>query len=229
MTIDKKDTDLQSALNRANLNTLGDAMRLLGLGDMLRALPTHLRKKDPVANPYNLATLESVTTPEDAKGATILRATVRAGGVTGELTPQAFGVTPASGQIAVAPNGELVVLAADLITDVDVIYMPEKGDVVEVTDGVVTADVLTLSSVHTSKGVVLAVEVEATAGTATGKKIVLVPGAGAPAVGQARLNLAKTTVTFAGADVVTKARVKLIIGAAIDVSAKLEDTTTNIR
>jgi len=47
----------------------------------------------------------------------------------------------------------------------------------------------------------------AVAAGATGRKVVLVPGSGAPAAGQARLNLAKTTVTFAGADAVTSATV----------------------
>ncbi len=61
-------------------------------------------------------------------------------------------------------------------------------------------------------------------GTSVGKKIILAPGAGAPAAGQARLNIAKTTVTFAVADAVTRARVKILLATQFDLQTLLDET-----
>lgn len=220
-----KITQLQSAINRANLNDIADALRAIAFGDVLRALTTYLRKKNLVTagtSPYALATLQVLQLPDDAKAHVILRATVKAATAAAqEYAPQAYGATPITLQCAVTPNGDIAFLAADAVTDVDVVYVPEKGDAVE-TELPVTTNVLTLPVDWVAAGTVILEEVEATAGTSTGKKIVLVPGAGAPAAGQARLNLAKTTVTFAGADAVSKARVKALISSAIDINAVLE-------
>jgi hypothetical protein len=74
-------------------------------------------------------------------------------------------------------------------------------------------------------------EAEVLTGIAAGKKIILAPGAGAPAAGQARLNLAKSTVTFAAADVVAgTARVKLALVEldARDLDDVLRSTATII-
>jgi len=221
--INEKSESLKNNVNKADPNTLADYLRQLGIGDILRALPTTLRKKAPVADAGSLATLQAVVLPDDAKACTISRATVRAGGVTGELAVVAYGATPTTGQIAVAPNGDIVTLATDAITDLDVVYSPEKADPFEITLPVAT-HVLTIPATFTSKGVVLLLEAVATKGTATGKKIVLAPGAGAPAAGQARLNIAKSTVTFAVADAVTEATVKFVTASAIDVDALLTAT-----
>lgn len=216
---------LKDAVNSGNPNVLADQFRLLELGSMFKALPTFLRKKVPAASASSLATLLAVALPSDGKATTVIRATSKAGAVTGELALVAYGVTPATGEIAVGPNGDIVTLAADAITDLDVTYMPEKCDVVDLTLPVVS-NVLTIPATFTSKGVVLLMEATADAGTATGAKIVLVPGAGAPAAGQARLNIAKSTVTFAVADAVTSATVKLGVTSAADVAALLSATAT---
>lgn len=105
------------------------------------------------------------------------------------------------------------------------LFTPEKGEVVELTLDC-TANVATIPSAYTAKGVVLLTEAEATAGTSTGKKAVLVPGAAAPAAGQARLNVAKSTVTFAVADAVTKCRVKILYASAVDMVAALDASQT---
>lgn len=208
------DTVLTS-LNRSNNNTIADHLRQLQFGDVLAGhIPQHLRKLNfdaAGADAYNLATLDAIVLPAKQKAQNILRAYARGGGGTlGPLTIVAPGTTPSNDEIGVSPNGDLVVLAADAWTDIDVTYQPEGGDVVE-SFFPVASNVLTLPTQFTSLGVILLVEVEAVEGTGTGKKIVLVPGAGAPSAGQARLNLAKTTVTFAGADAVTRARVKLVV------------------
>ena len=216
-------------LNRANPNTLADQAQALKLGNaLLGQLVQFKRKVNPSAlgaGSYNLATLHALQQPDYSRASSVLRATVRAGGVTGELTPVAYGVTPTTGQIAVGPNGEVVVLAADAITDMDLVYTPERGDVINAVFPAVT-HVITLptGAAWFARGVILLLEVEALVGTSTGKKIVLVPGAGAPAAGQARLNIAKGTVTFAAADAVTRARVKLLVGPSADLQVVLNET-----
>lgn len=216
-------------LNAANLNDLADLLRDFKFGDILRAITTSLRKKAAVAGGttnYNLATVFVYVLPTDAKAASIDRCTVRAGGATGEFAPQTYGTTPSTTQCAVTPNGDLAFVAADAPTDFDVIYRPEKGDVLELFLDC-TASVATIPAKYSTQGVVLLMEAEAVAGSVTGKKIVLVPGSGGPATTQARLNVAKTTVTFNnGTDAVTKCRVKLLLASAVDVDAKLLATAT---
>jgi len=221
MTIGISATSLKSTLDNANPNTLPDKFRTIKVGSVLRAGTTFLRKKTPVASSYSLATLLALVLPDDAKAHNIHRAYARtATAGQGELAVVAYGTTPATGQIAVGPNGDIVTLAADAITSVDVVYQPEKQDIQETTLAV-AANVLTLPSQFTGQGVINLLEVEATIGTSVGKKIVLVPGAGAPAAGQARLNLDKSTVTFAAADAVTQARVKFSTVPTTDVDALL--------
>lgn len=216
-------------LNQANLNQLADFLRDFKFGDILRALPACLRKKATVAggaSNYNLATVNVLVLPADAKASVIHRATIRAGGVTGESTPQAFGTTPATTQCAVTPCGDIAFVAADAPSDFDVVYTPEKGDVYELNLDCV-ASVATIPATYTARGVVLLMEAEATAAAVAGKKIVLAPGAGAPATTQARLNAAKTTVTFNnGTDAVTKCRVKILVAAAADTDTKLQATAS---
>jgi hypothetical protein len=215
------DQSFKNKLNSANHNVVPDMMRSMKFGNTMRAMPCQLRKKDPAASAYNLATVEAVGLADDAKAAFIMRAVARAGAVTGELAAVAYGVTPATGQIAVAPNGEIVTLAADAITDLDVLYVPEKYDAVfDITLPCVT-HVLTIPSSFTAKGVALLMYAEALVGGSTGKKIVLIPGAGAPAAGQARLNIAKSTVTFAVADAVTSAKITFAIASDVDLDALL--------
>lgn len=221
MTINVLENSLKEKMDLANPNVISDGFRILEIGSVLRALPTFLRRKASAADAGVLATLLSLVLPDDAKGLNILRAYARAGtGTLGELAVQTYGTTPAAGQIAVAPNGDIVTLAADAYTDIDVVYQPDKYDIAEVTLPVAT-HVLTLPTQLTARGAILLLDATATVGTSTGRKIILVPGAGAPAAGQARLNLAKTTVTFAAADAVTQATVKVAIVARVDVDALL--------
>lgn len=220
-----------TSLNRANPSTLSDHFRKVRVGDLIAGhLPQQLRKKDPAAQLNELATVEGLGLPYYARAASILRATVRAGGVTGELTPQVYGTTPATTQIAVSPSGDIVVLAADAITDLDVSYVPEDGEVFVSATLPAPAGVLTIPTQLTARGVVLLLEAEAITATITGRKIVLVPGA-APATLQARLNVAKTQVLFNFAtDVVTAARVTLLVArpAAQQLDAVLASAPTTV-
>jgi hypothetical protein len=212
---------IQQALNRADLNVLADQFRSLKIGDVLRALPTTIRRRTSAASASIDPTLFAVSgQAEEARGASVVTAYARVGAGPGAaLAPVAF--PPAAGQIAVAPNGDVVVLAADAWTDLDVTYLVEKGDVVEVTANVVAATgVLTLPTNITNPGAVTLIQAEALVATSTGVKEILAPGA-ASAAGEARLNLAKSTVVFAIADAVTSARVRLLINSSVDVSASL--------
>lgn len=226
MTDAKTNETTLDSLNRAGPNTLADLLRSIGLGDVLAGVPQTVRKfsmDGAGASPYNVATLDAMGLPANQRASVIHRAYARAGGVTGPLTIVARGTTPATGEIGVAPNGDIVTLGTDAITDLDVQYLPDGGEVVE-TVLPVASDSLALPAAFTAKGVVLLVECEAVEGTATGKKIVLIEGAGAPAAGACRLNAARTAVAFAAADAVTRARVKVVLApvAADQLKAKLQ-------
>lgn len=220
MAISKNLNSLKEFLNNlVKPGNVADALRAIDLGSVLMSRPTTLRRKAPAADPSALASVVVVKLPEDAKAASVVRATGIAGTVTGEFSPVAFGTTPATTQVAVTPSGDIAFLGTDAPTSVDLVYVPEDGDVAEFVLPVVS-NVLTLPA-SVSAGTVLLQEAEALVGTSTGRKVVLAPGAAAPAAGQARLNVAKTTVTFASADAVTSARVKVTAKNAVDVQAAL--------
>lgn len=224
MTITTKPTSLKAELDKCNPNTMPTLLQKIRFGSLVRAMKTQLMGVDPAADAYQLATVESIGLAEDAKAATVLRAYGRVGGVTaGELAVQAYGATPSTGQIAVAPNGDIVVLAADAWTSVEVYYEPMQYDVVEFELAAPAGDLTLPTSVA---GKVLALlEAEATtvdSGGISGKKIILVNASSAPATTKAALNLAKTHVLFNTAtDKVTKARVKLAVTLDVDVNALL--------
>lgn len=220
-------TTNKDSLNRANPNVIADLMRLIAIGSLLRGQIPQVKRAlnmDALgARPENVSTLD-VFVPEDgAQGCTVLRATARAGGVTGELAPQVYGTTPATGQIAVAPNGSIVTLAADAITDLDVTYTPERGDVVELELPVnVATGACALPAQITSRKVIALLEAEVLTGTVTGRKLILIPASSAPATTQARLSLPKTVVHFnAATDAPTSARLKLLVAAEVDLDAVL--------
>jgi hypothetical protein len=229
MTV-KQDSTQRNQIDLANPNTLADNLRKIALGSFLQGqVPQVRRKVNQDTNgvcAYNVATLDVLQLPDGGKASSIVRATVRAGGVTGELTPAAFGATPTTGQIAVAPNGNIVTLGTDAITDLDIQYLPERGDVIESVFPVVS-NAIALPTSLTSRGVVLLLEAESVDPTAIGRLIVLVPAASV-AAGRAALNVAKTSVVFAAADAVTRARVKLLVLAAEDLCTVLESTPSTL-
>lgn len=225
MSLTSNPTSLKAQLDSANPNTLPSKLQALKVGSMFAALPTTLHKKVPAASPYILATEQAVPLPEDVKAISIFAAYAKSG--TGTPGPLAVvSGTPVAGQIAVAPNGDVVTLAADAWTDVDVTYLPAKYDVVEMTLPVV-ANVLALPPAVLTPGASILLEAEAVAAGSLGKKIVMAPGT-AVAAGQSALNLAKSNVAFAAADAVTSARVKLAVAASVDVQALLEAPSTSL-
>lgn len=230
MSLTSNPTSLKAQLNNANPSTLPSGLQLLKVGDLLAALPARLFRKNPAAASYNLATVEAIGLPEGAHAATILRAYARAsgGGTLGELAVQAYGATPADGQIAVAPNGEIVVVASAAYTDVDVEYVPEAYDVVELTLPVTSSDA-TIPAAYTAApgGVLFLLEAESLAGTVTGDFIVMVPSDSAPGTTkQANLKLAKGIVKFKASDAVTSCRLKFAVVPATKVAELLEAQST---
>jgi len=220
MTITAKADSLKVALDAASPNTIADAFRKIGLGSMLVATVTCLMNKVPVAGQPQLATLNTFKLPEEAKAATLLRVYGKTAVAGAELTIVAYGVTPAAGQCAIAPNGDIVVLAADAHVKLDITYIPDAYSVVELTLPVV-AGALVIPAPIAALGVKALLEATGVAGAVTGAKIVLVPGA-APATTQARLNTLKDSVLFnAGTDALTSATVKLAIAPSIDAQAQL--------
>lgn len=243
---------LRQAVNRADPNALADIFRLLAGGDVLRALPVYLRNQLPVAAvATQLATLSTIVLPEDAKAAVIHRCTVRttSSAAVGEYTVQAYGTTPSTTQVAVAPNGDIVFLTTDGVTSVDVIYTPQKGDVLgqlaysnttQTAAGTGTgitslnlaapAGIATIPAPWAGKAILL-MNAVATAGTNTGSKNILVPAAGVVATTKAALSQDGTKVYFNFAtDAVTACTVDLLVasgtGGGADVNALLEGASS---
>jgi hypothetical protein len=222
MALKDYSASLLTQLNTGNNNTQPAYLgRILGLGQLVRQnMPHSVVGAVPTVGvaPYDLATGYTVVLPDMGKAAAILRATGRTGTVTGEYTPVAAGTTPTTGQCAVSPCGNIVFAAADAPTLVDILYIPLRYDIFEFTF-VPVSNAITIPTGYFG---LMLLEAEALLGTTTGLKQVLAPAAGAPATGQARLNVAKTTVTFATADAVTSGRMKVACYAAIDPHVLIE-------
>lgn len=222
---------LLDGLNRASPSTAFDYARGPGLGNLLAGAPLLRRKVNINAlgvSASQVATLDCMPMDASIKAATILRAYARAGSAgTGEMTVAAFGATPTTGQIAVAPNGDIVTLTSDAITDLDVLVAPFVCQSVTLTDLPVVAatGVCALPQWVKDRGIVYLHSAIVTAGSVTGTKRVLVPGATNPATPQARLSVAKDQVNFTVADAVTKATITLSLAPSVEVySAMLGNT-----
>jgi hypothetical protein len=221
-------TNLVSALQRANLQTLAPAFQKMGLGQFIRSMPTHLYAQAPAAagaDPWATAAAQSLYLPDDAKAETILTAYGRAGsGTVGPLTVVATtNSAPTAGNVMISPNGDLLFAAADAWTSVDVFYVPAKSDTYIETLSVAS----NAAVIPTALTALILKEAQSTVGTRTGNLVVLTPGS-TPSTGQCCLNAAKTQVIFASADAVTQCQVKLGVVPAIDVNALLEAASTFI-
>lgn len=220
---------LKDAFNRANPNTHADWERLIALGDvLLGSLPTMRGRFNfdaSGASASHVATLDHMPLDGGAKAATILRAHARAGGAlsaTGALTVAAFGATPATTEIAIAPNGDIVALAADALTDVDVYYIPFKGELKTITVAVDPATgIALLPNDAKARGVIYLHKATALAGTVTGQKRILVNGAVNPATPQCRLSVARDQVNFTVADAITSAELQVVMLPLKDLYAQL--------
>lgn len=242
---------LRQSANRADPNGLADILRALCIGDVLRSQPVYLRSVSAGttgAVPQQLATLGCVVLPEDAKAASILRCTVKTtgSGALGEYAIQLYGTTPTAGQVAVAPNGDIVFVGTDLVTSADILYVPQKGDVYgQLANSNATATpagpgtgitsltlpvvpgtgVCLLPTALQGKAIAL-MQANALVGTTTGQKIILVPAAAAVATTKAALSQDMTKIWFAIADAVTSAQVDILVDSGLnggaDINALLE-------
>lgn len=203
------------ALDRASPAGLPDLFRLAQIGTVLAGhVPQQLAGKAPAAQMNELATLTGLGLPYYSRASAVLRATVRkvsGGAVLGELTPKLHDVTPSTGEVAVSPSGDVVFLAADLATVVDVVYAPIAGEVVELSLPA-PAGIMTLPDEIVARQPLLLLEATATTATITGRKIVLAPAAAVVATTKAAIAIDRTKVYFNFAtDVVTAATVKLLL------------------
>ncbi len=177
-----------------------------------------LRAQVPSAaavNPYVIATAMSIILPDGAKAhafpdsLTGEAAWIRTGSAgIGRVTAVATANTaPATTTCMVAPNGDLLFNnATDAPTSVDVYYQPERQNIVS-ANYVVTPGTGVVAGLPAN--IISILEAEALVGGVTGKCVVQIPAAAAPATGLAGLNLAKTGVFFCIADAVTSCRLKL--------------------
>lgn len=242
-------------------NTLDALLAILDFGSVLRKQRVHLGRQNPnafaagVASAYDLATLQVLFLPDDAKALAITRVEARANGNSvsnGVLTANALYATPTSTHPAVTPAGNIAFLATDLYSDVDIDYEVMPGDVYEMILPVVpgtgvmaipgtysgTAGMGTTAAaganlpsyVQNPIGMVQLLEAEALAGTTIGKKIVIAPGSVPGSTGQANLDITKSKVQFTVADAITQARVKFLATtqlatATADLHALLEQAS----
>jgi len=227
---------LREKLDLAQNSNLAEKLAYLKFGAVLRSLPVHKSRLVPgTPSVYGVLTGNlGVSLPDWAKARVIHAAFARAGtGTLGDLVPvlAPSNTTAAATGIKIGPNGDLVTLNTDAYTDIDVLYTPWKGTIVERTLSVVPGTgVCALPAADTgvagtgTAGVGLLLEAEVLAGTTLGTKRIQIPAAAAPATTLAGLNFARTQVFFAVADAVTLARVKYLVVPALDLDAALEAT-----
>lgn len=206
----------------------------------LGQMPQMLHRKVPATDPgAPVSSVVSIALPDEAKvdPSGIVSVYVRAvsgGSVLGyyvEKSTTPF-TTPTTGTYASQPNGNIMLLAADLPTDVDVTYIPQRGKIITLDAQPVASDSFAIPSVFTATpnpnspgmpgGVIALLEVFSLAGTLTGQLRVKAPNASAPATTLANLDLAKQHVLFAVADAVTSCRVKLLVCPDVDLQTVLQ-------
>lgn len=223
-------TTMREALNACDPNTLADQLRALELGTFLRGqAPQQLRRMLPVTDPLSPSgtAVQTIKLAGHGKASRVIRAYCRLGGagIPGELVADTGAyAAPASTHIAVQPNGDIAVLTADAITDVDVEYIPERGDVVVLPalPLVSNALVLPLTNADIARGVVLLISATGIVGGVPTNLRINKPAATNAANGTASLDLAKANVLFStGGDAFTSGQVTLLVCALNDLATIL--------
>lgn len=205
-------SNLREALNEGNLNRIDAMSQRVALGDCLQCVPRIVMNGTVAANRMVL--------PDEAKAIAVLKAH-NITGSTGMTIEPLMGTTPAAGEIAVAPNGDLEFAAADGVAAADVCYVTPDADVVEWAVVPVVASVATLPQ---SRRAWILIEVE----ILTGIDLQVINGASinaraaAPADNTANLGNAGTTVVFNAGDVVAgTCRIKALCARASNLTTKL--------
>lgn len=179
---------LRDVLNESNPNKLPSGAQTLRLGDAL-ALVTLFAS--------GTVTSDVLSLPESEKAGQITRAFARVGGSTGYKTVVAPETTPAAGECAITPSGDVLFAAADAVTSAEVMYAPVEGEVFE---DVVDAAASAAAFVQGRRALAL-LSAEVITGAIPGTKTPAARGS-APAAGTAALSAAGTGVAFNAADVV---------------------------
>jgi hypothetical protein len=189
---------VRHSLNIGNPNSIAVDLQMLGAGEAFNLIPKTVRGK-VVDNVLVL--------PEDARAYRVDSAYAM-GTSNGFKTPAAVGsgATPSAGQVGITGDGNIVFAAADGITDALVVYLAPEGELFEdVVD--VASNLATLSGGRRAR-LLLAAE-RLSGGTAGLTTVVSRPAT--PTAGQAALGAADdATVAFAGADGVTRARIRYL-------------------
>jgi hypothetical protein len=197
---------VRAVLNESNPSLVAMAEQVLPLGDAMALIPRTI---------FSAVTSNVIVLPNIAKARAVLKCFVRAGTLTGYLTPISSEATPTTGQVGVSQTGDIEFASADAVTSAEVTYEPIEGDVVVETISVVAGT--GVGTLLASKNALLLISATVLTGTTLGAKIVDDRAASAPATGHAKLNLLGQA-TFAVADAVTQASVTYIatpgIGAA---------------
>lgn len=190
---------LRDVLDESNPNKTADANRLLRAGSAAALLPRTARVVVVAGTGVGLL-------PELAKAAQILRCYVSAGGVTGYFTPLKGDATPATTQVAISPTGDLLFLAADAVTEAEVVYVGDEGEIFE--------DVLVVAGSNATlplgRRAVRLLSAEVLTGLVLGAKAIDDRGTAAGA-GEATLSVTGAIAQFNATDVVAgTARVRYI-------------------
>jgi hypothetical protein len=241
MTITKNpDGTRRSQFDACDPNLLPDLFRKMAFGSFLQGQAMQVRRQigtgatgsnQLAVSNYTLATQAVLPLPDGGKCSIVQRCTVMtAGVVVGEFTCDVYGTAAAiTRHCGPAACGDLQFLAADAVTWADVIYVPERGDVIETYLNVIPGTgVCAIPAWLIAKGIVLLEEAEVVTGTAMGAKMVLIPLTAAPAAGYAQLDLPKANVRFAVADVVSRVRVKVLVAPAEPLADVLEHASDTV-
>lgn len=194
---------LRTILNESNANKADTALKLARAGDFLARVPRTL---------IAAVVGHKVVLPDNAKCEQVLSAFVTAGTVTGRFNPTY--VTPATTK-DVAPNGagDIVFLAADAVTAVELTYLAFEGEIVEET-GPVAAGVFTPSG---SRKAMCVLSATGLAGSVIGAKTPVLRAA-APATTQVAVSLTGNIAFNSGTDALTSATVKYVATPGVGVS-----------
>lgn len=203
---------LRASLNEANPNLVPTDLQRAKAGDALALIP---------AFAAGAVASDILVLPENAKAAQVLRCW--AAGPDAYLLPVAQESTPGAGEVAVAPNGDLIFAAADSVTAAEVVYVAMEGEVFEETLPV-AASALEFPQGRTAS---VLLECEVITGVVPGTETVIAR-AGTPAATEAALTADGSGVAFNVADVIAgTARVKYIAqpsSAAPSLATRLAST-----
>lgn len=113
---------IRDIINEGEQGRVGNANQFGRVGSLLAIVPRHTGQA-AVAS-------DKLVLPDNAKAAAILRCYAAAGTVKGLMAPALSG-TPATGNCAVTPDGNIVFAAADAVTLAEATYVVAEGDVIE--------------------------------------------------------------------------------------------------